>query len=67
MERTAEVNYLLALLYSRRGDEQNAVECYVRSCKQNHSYVYRGNLDPEISFLIKKYGLNQEPEEDFGF
>ena len=67
MERTAEVNYLLTLLYSRRGDEQNAVECYVRSCKQNHSYVYRGNLDPEISFLIKKYGLNQEPEEDFGF
>ena len=65
MERTPEVNYLMALLYSRRGDEQNAVECYVRACKQNHSYVYRGNLDPEISFLIKKYGLNQEPEEDF--
>ena len=64
MERTAEVNYLLALLYSRRGDDKNAVECYVRSCKQNHSYVYRGNLDPEISVLIKRYGLNQEPEDD---
>ena len=66
MERTAEVNYLLALLYSRRGDDRNAVECYVRSCKQNHSYVYRGNLDPEISVLIKRYGLNQEPEDDLG-
>lgn len=65
MDRTAEVNYLMALLYSRRGDEQNAVECYVRSCKQNHSFVYRGNLDPEISVLIKKYGLNQEPEDAF--
>ena len=67
MDSTPEVNYLMALLYSRRGDEQNAVECYVRACKQNHSYVYRGNLDPEISVLIKKYGLNQEPEEEFDF
>ena len=26
--------------------------------------VDRGNLDPEISVLIKTYGLNQEPEEE---
>jgi tetratricopeptide (TPR) repeat protein len=62
LDRTAQVNYMLAVLYSRRGDEQKAVECYVRSCKQNPSYVYRGNLDPEISVLIKMYGLNQEEE-----
>ena len=66
-ERTAEVNYLLAVLYSRTGDPEKAVECYVRSCKQNRSYVYRGNLDPEISALIKTYGLNQEPEEEFDY
>ena len=23
----------------------------------NHDYVHRGNLDPEISVLIKDYGL----------
>ena len=63
MEKTAEINYLLAILYSREGELDKAVECYVRSCKQNHSYVYRGNLDPEISVLIKMYGLNQEDEE----
>ena len=63
MERTAEINYLLAILYSREGELDKAVECYVRSCKQNHSYVYRGNLDPEISVLIKMYGLNQEDDE----
>jgi hypothetical protein len=26
--------------------------------------VSRGNLDPEISALIKKYALNREPEDD---
>ena len=62
MEKTAEINYLLAILYSREGELDKAVECYVRSCKQNHSYVNRGNLDPEISVLIKMYGLNQEDE-----
>lgn len=62
MEKTAEINYLMAILYSREGDQEKAVECYVRTCKQNHSYVYRGNLDPEISVLIKMYGLNQEEE-----
>lgn len=62
MEKTAEINYLLAILYSREGEQEKAVECYMRACKQNHSYVYRGNLDPEISVLIKMYGLNQEDE-----
>ena len=63
MERTAELNYLLAILYSRTGEPEKAVECYMRACKENRSYVYRGNLDPEISVLIKTYGLNAEEEE----
>ena len=67
LERTAQVNYMLAVLYSRRGDEQKAVECYVRSCSQDPSYVHRGNLDPEISVLIKRYGLNQQPQDDFEY
>ncbi|MBR5275373.1 MAG: hypothetical protein IKU33_09065 [Bacteroidales bacterium] len=64
-EKTPEVNYLLAILYSRTGEPEKAVDCYMRSCRQNSSYVYRGNLDPEISVLIKTYGLNQEPEDEF--
>ena len=63
-ERTPEVNYLLAVIYSRIGEPEKAVDCYMRSCRQNRSYIYRGNLDPEISELIKTYGLNQEPEEE---
>lgn len=64
-EKTPEVNYLLAILYSRTGEPEKAVDCYMRACRQNGSYVYRGNLDPEISVLIKTYGLNQEPEDEF--
>ena len=67
LERTAQVNYMLAVLYSRRGEEQKAVECYVRSCSQDPTYVHRGNLDPEISVLIRRYGLNAQPEDDFDY
>ena len=63
-DKGVEVNYLLALLYSRRNEDEKAVEHYLRACRQNRSYVYRGNLDPEISLLIKMYGLNQEEEDD---
>lgn len=64
LERTAQVNYMLAILYSRRGQDRDAVECYLRSCQQDPSYVFRGNLDPEISALIKQYGLNKEDEDE---
>lgn len=63
LPRDDKVNYLLAIVYSRRGDERSAVECYIRSCQQNPSMIHRGNLDPEISQLIRLYGLNQEPSE----
>ena len=55
--------YLKAILHSREGDEKHAVECYLRACSLNPSYVSRGNLDPEIATLIAKYSLNQEPDE----
>ena len=55
---TAPVNYLLAILYARLGDEQEAVSRYLQACRQEPSYVHRGNLDPEISTLIKTYRLN---------
>ena len=67
LEKTAQVNYMLAVLYSRRGDEQKAVECYIRACSQDPTYVHRGNLDPEISVLIRRYGLNAQPEDEFEY
>lgn len=62
-ERTAPVNYLMAILYSRTGNEREAVQCYMDACRQEPSYVHRGNLDPEISVLIKLYGLNKQDDE----
>ena len=53
----------MAILYSRTGETEMAVESYLKACRQDHAYVHRGNLDPEISTLIKTYGLNQEEEE----
>ena len=63
MERTDKVLYLLAILYSRRGDDRRAVESYLKACRLNPSFVHRGNLDPEIAGLIRRYGLDREPEE----
>ena len=64
MERTDKVLYLLAILYSRRGDDRRAVESYLKACRLNPSFVHRGNLDPEISGLIRRYGLDREPDEN---
>ena len=66
LPRTPPVNYMLALLSAREGDDQQAVQHYLDACGQDRSYVSRGNLDPEISALIRKYALNQEEEEDWG-
>ena len=63
LEKTAQVNYMLAIIYSRRGDDQNAVQHYMHACQMEPSYIHRGNLDPEISTLIKRYGLNKQDDE----
>ncbi len=62
LPRTAPVNYMLAILHARRGDDQAAVQHYLDACRQERSFLSRGNLDPEISSLIRKYGLNQDPD-----
>ena len=66
LPRTPQVNYMLALLYARQGDDQAAVQHYLNACGQDRSYISRGNLDPEISTLIKRYDLHKESEEDWG-
>ena len=64
MERTDRVLYLLAILYSRRGEDRKAVESYLKACRLNPTFVHRGNLDPEIAGLIRRYGLDRELQED---
>ncbi len=52
-----KVDYLRAILHARRGEDREAVECYMRACASERSFVHRGNLDPEIAGLIKLYHL----------
>ena len=60
LEKTAPVNYMLAIISSRKGDERSAVEYFMHACEQNPTYVHRGGLDPEIQTLIKRYSLSEK-------
>ncbi len=57
----ANVLYSLALSYSRRGREADAVKALVEAVEKEPAYKYRGNLDPEIAAIIRKYRLFEEP------
>ena len=59
LKKTAQVNYLLSIISSREGRIQDAVNYYMDACRENSSYIHRGNLDPEIAELIKKYNLHE--------
>ena len=54
LPKSDQVNYMLAIVYSRLGDIEKAVQCYDEACRQNPGFVHRGNLDPEISRLRSK-------------
>ena len=64
LDPTPQVQYMMALLYARKGDDRNAVQSYLNACHEDRSYVFRGNLDPEINVLIQRYGLNKETNEN---
>ena len=67
LEPTAEVLYMRAVVYTRLGRVQEAVQCYMNSCELNPAYVHRGNLDPEIAALIKTYNLNRQNDSDYDY
>ena len=60
LSRTSDNLYLRAIAHSRLGDEREAVRCFRESTGKDPSKRWRGNLDPEISSLIRKYGLDNE-------
>ena len=51
---------MLAILAARLEDEERAVQYFLRAVELRENLKYRGNLDPEISRLIRKYGLFRE-------
>ena len=58
IEKTPQVDYLMALIYARKGDDNHAVSHYLKACNAEPSFVFRGNLDPELYVLKQRYGLN---------
>ena len=58
LEPTPKTDYMMALVYSRLGDDRNAVQHYLNACSADRNFVFRGSLDPEIASLIKCYNLN---------
>lgn len=64
VERTPRIKYLMAILYARSGDDENAVQYYLDACREDRTLVFRGNLDPEIYVLIKRYGLDRQDEDE---
>ena len=61
--RTDKVLYMMAILHSRKGEDRDAVQCYLSACNLNPSYIHRGNLDPEIAVLKKRYELKYDQQE----
>lgn len=59
----ADVQYMLAIVAARVGEEELAVTSFLRAVELKESLKFRGNLDPEISQLIRKYGLFKEDFE----
>ena len=51
LQKSDQVNYMLAIVYSRLGETEKAVRCYEEACRQNPGFVHRGNLDPEVMML----------------
>lgn len=56
------IDYMLALLYAREGEYELAVQHYLDACRKDPSLVHRGNLDPEISALVRRYDLKMSEE-----
>ena len=58
LEPTPQTDYMMAVVYSRFGDDRNAVQHYLNACNADRSFIFRGSLDPEIASLVKRYNLN---------
>lgn len=67
MPPSPRVNYMLAILYYRTGKDREAVQAYLDAVREDRSYVFRGNLDPEINELVRLYSLDNILNEDTFF
>ncbi|MCQ2174328.1 MAG: hypothetical protein MJY61_04255 [Bacteroidales bacterium] len=59
LDNVPKVEYLKALSYCRTHQDIKALKCYDNACAADASYVFRGNLDPEIRKLKNRYNLTR--------
>lgn len=64
---TGQVEYLKAIVYARYGRITEAVQCFMNAASNDRTYFNRGNLDPEIRALIRRYNLDRRDEEEFEY
>lgn len=62
--QTADVKYMEAILQARLGDEEKAIRLLLSAADMTPQMKFRANLDPELSLLVKKYGLFKEDGDD---
>lgn len=63
LEKNAASYYLAAILSCRLGEENQAIKYLKEAYRLDNSKSLREGRDPEISTLIRKYGIQQELEE----
>lgn len=54
LEPSATIEYLKAVAYSRLGRKAEGRESFLKACGMDERMQYRGNLDPEITELLKE-------------
>lgn len=59
-QEDADSQYLLSVIYARKGNNDRAVKHFLRSVELDSTKISRGALDPEINGLIEMYNLNEK-------
>lgn len=60
LKESGNTEYLRAILSIRAKDDNKAIQHLLKACELDPTKVYRAPLDPEISQLVSKYGLQDQ-------
>ena len=59
------VMYLKAVVYCRTEREEQAKEAFLKACELKPAFWHRGNLDPEISYIVQRFNLSNTQSINF--
>ena len=65
LPESENVLYLKAVVYARTGREEQAQAAFLKACELKPSFWHRGNLDPEISYLVQRFNLSNTQSINF--